>query len=181
MSAVQRRAREPLRYNQREMDDAVRWNITVSRETDSALRSFLSSQGMKRGDLSKFIEQAVRSHLFHRMVQDIKSRNAETDPEELQAIIDDAVREVEETLVTGRNLSRAIRQAIQELDLAANPTSWKMTPESAYSTDPHDLRPGSGIPYRVEIHMPDDRVFEVAATIGESLQALKNRVKATLL
>ena len=28
---------------------------------------------MKKGDLSKFIEQAVRAHVFHRMVQDIKA------------------------------------------------------------------------------------------------------------
>jgi hypothetical protein len=49
---------------------------------------------MKKGDLSKFIEQAVRAHVFHRTVQDIKARNADTDPDELQVLIDDAVREV---------------------------------------------------------------------------------------
>ena len=76
------------------MEEAVRWNIKVSKETDLALRSFLGSQGTKKGDLSKFIEQAVRAHVFHRTVQDIKARNAETDPAELQALIDEAVREV---------------------------------------------------------------------------------------
>ena len=76
------------------MEDAVRWNIKVSKETDLALRSFLGSQGMKKGDLSKFIEQAVRAHVFHRTVQDIKARNADTDPAELQALINEAVREV---------------------------------------------------------------------------------------
>jgi hypothetical protein len=74
--------------------EAVRWNIKVSKETDLTLRTFLGSQGMKKGDLSKFIEQAVRAHVFHRTVQDIKARNADTDPEELQALIDNAVREV---------------------------------------------------------------------------------------
>ena len=49
---------------------------------------------MKKGDLSKFIEEAVRWHVFHRTVQDIKARNADTDPDELQSLIDDAVREV---------------------------------------------------------------------------------------
>jgi hypothetical protein len=49
---------------------------------------------MKKGDLSKFIEQAVRAHVFHRTVEDIKARNAGTDPDEMQALIDDAVREV---------------------------------------------------------------------------------------
>ena len=49
---------------------------------------------MKKGDLSKFIEQAVRAHVFHRTVQDIKARNAHTDPDEMQALIDEAVLQV---------------------------------------------------------------------------------------
>jgi hypothetical protein len=76
------------------MQEAVRWNIKVSKETDLTLRTFLGSHGMKKGDLSKFIEEAVRWRVFHRSVQDIKARNADTDPEDLQALIDDAVREV---------------------------------------------------------------------------------------
>jgi len=76
------------------MEQAVRWNIKVSKETDLTLRTFLGSQGMKKGDLSRFIEEAVRWRVFHRTVQDLKARNAETDPDELQAIIDGAVREV---------------------------------------------------------------------------------------
>ncbi len=75
-------------------EEAVRWNIKVSRETDLTLRTFLGSKGMKKGDLSKFIEHAVLAQVFHRTVQDIKARNADTDPAELQAIIDEAVREV---------------------------------------------------------------------------------------
>lgn len=77
-----------------EMQEPVRWNIKVSRETDLTLRTFLGSQGMKKGDLSKFIEEAVRWRVFHRMVQDIRARNADTDPDELQSLIDDAVGEV---------------------------------------------------------------------------------------
>ena len=73
---------------------AVRWNIKVSRETDLTLRTFLGAQGAKKGDLSKFIEEAVRWRVFHRTVQDIKDRNADTGPEELQRIIDQAVSEV---------------------------------------------------------------------------------------
>jgi hypothetical protein len=75
-------------------DEAVRWSIKVSKDTDLSLRAFLGSQGMKKGDLSKFVEEAVRAHVFHRTIQDIKARNADTDPDELQALIEDAVREV---------------------------------------------------------------------------------------
>jgi hypothetical protein len=49
---------------------------------------------MKKGDLSKFIEEAVRWRIFNRTVQQIKARNAGADPGELQAIIDAALREV---------------------------------------------------------------------------------------
>ena len=76
------------------MNEAVRWNIKVSRETDLTLRTFLGAQGAKKGDLSKFIEEAARWRAFHCTVQDIRARNADTDPDELQRIIDDAVQEV---------------------------------------------------------------------------------------
>lgn len=76
------------------MREAVRWNIKVSRDTDLALRRFLGAQGTKKGDLSKFIEEAVRAQVFQRTVQDIKTRNANTDPDALQSLIDDAVQAV---------------------------------------------------------------------------------------
>lgn len=76
------------------MEADVRWNLKVSRETDLSLRTFLGARGMKKGDLSKSVEEAVRWWVFNRTVQDIKARNAGTDPEELQNLIDDAVREV---------------------------------------------------------------------------------------
>jgi Ribbon-helix-helix domain len=75
-------------------EEAVRWNIKVSKETDLTLRTYLGAQGAKKGDLSKFIEEAVRWHVFHRTVQDIRDRSADSDPEELQRIIDEAVAEV---------------------------------------------------------------------------------------
>jgi len=76
------------------MEQVVRWNIKVSKETDLTLRTFLGSQGMKKGDLSKFIEEAVRWRVFHRTVQDIKARNSDADPDELQSLIDNVVQEV---------------------------------------------------------------------------------------
>jgi hypothetical protein len=76
------------------MDEGVRWNLKVSKEIDLTLRTYLGARGMKKGDLSKFIEEAVRWRILNRTVQDIKSRNANADSDELQAIIDAAVREV---------------------------------------------------------------------------------------
>lgn len=75
-------------------DQAVRWSIKVSRETDLSLRTFLGAKGMKKGDLSKFIEDAVRWRVFHRTVQDIKASNANAAPDEVQRIVDEAVGEI---------------------------------------------------------------------------------------
>ena len=77
-----------------EMEEAIRWNIKVSKETDLTLRTFLGARGMKKGDLSKFIEDAVRWRVFQRTVEDIKARNADADPDEIQRIVDEAVGEV---------------------------------------------------------------------------------------
>src|SRR5213596_2686088 len=74
--------------------EAVRWNIKVSKETDLTLRTFLGAQGMKKGDLSKFIEEAVRWRVFHHTIQDIKARNSEADPDKIQRIVDEALQEV---------------------------------------------------------------------------------------
>jgi len=74
--------------------EAVRWSVKVSKETDLALRTFLGAQGMKKGDLSKFIEEAVRRRVLQCTIQDIRARNADADPDEIQRIVDEAVSEV---------------------------------------------------------------------------------------
>lgn len=73
---------------------AVRWNIKVSKDTDLTLRTFLGAQGAKKGDLSKFIEEAVRRRVLQRTIQDIRARNADADPDEIQRLVDEAVSEV---------------------------------------------------------------------------------------
>ena len=75
-------------------EQTVRWSIKVSKDTDLTLRTFLGSQGMKKGDLSKFIEEAGRRRVLQCTVQDIRARNADTDPDEIQRIVDEAVSEV---------------------------------------------------------------------------------------
>jgi len=74
--------------------EAVRWSIKVSRDTDLTLRTYLGAQGAKKGDLSKFIEEAVRRRVLQCTIQDIRARNADADPDEIQRIVDEAVKEV---------------------------------------------------------------------------------------
>jgi len=38
----------------------IRWNITIPEKTDRAVRTFLARTGGKKGDLSRFVDEAVR-------------------------------------------------------------------------------------------------------------------------
>ena len=69
----------------------ARWSLSVSQVTDASLREYLGAQGMKKGDLSRFVEEAVRWRMFDNTVQTIKQRNADQDPAALQAMIDQAL------------------------------------------------------------------------------------------
>ena len=88
-------------------EEAVRWNLKVSKDTDLTLRTFLGAQGAKKGDLSKFIEEAVRWRVLQRTVQDIRARNADADPDEIQRIVDEAVRGVRADQRTKANADSA--------------------------------------------------------------------------
>ena len=69
----------------------TRWNLSIPKETDRAVRSYLARKGLRKGDLSEFVNEAVRREVFDRVVRDIKERNADTDPDELTKLIDEAV------------------------------------------------------------------------------------------
>ena len=76
------------------MDESTRWTVKVSKETDVTLRTYLAQSGLRKGDLSKFIEEAVRWRVLDRTAAGVRERLGKTDPRELQALIDDAVRKV---------------------------------------------------------------------------------------
>lgn len=76
------------------MTEAIRWTIKVSKETDLSLRTMLGAQGMKKGDLSKFVEDAVRWRMLDRRVQSARNSVRDVPTAQLQANIDEAVREV---------------------------------------------------------------------------------------
>ena len=75
-------------------DPLVRWTVKVSKDTDTSLRSFLAQRGTKKGDLSKFIEQAVQKEVFAQIVADVGARNATKTDKEIQDVIGDALRQV---------------------------------------------------------------------------------------
>lgn len=73
--------------------ETTRLTITWSKQADLILRSYLGAQGMKKGDISKFIEEAVRWRIFHDTVQEARAAFADVPPDELQKMIDDAVED----------------------------------------------------------------------------------------
>jgi hypothetical protein len=74
--------------------ETTRLTITWSKQADLALRSYLGSQGMKKGDISKFIEEAVRWRIFHQTIRQAREAFADVPPDKLQEMIDEAVDEV---------------------------------------------------------------------------------------
>ncbi|KSN35506.2 putative toxin-antitoxin system toxin component, PIN family [Pseudomonas aeruginosa] len=53
--------------------NTIRWNVAVSADTDQSLRMFLASQGGgRKGDLSRFIEEAVRAHILELSAEQAK-------------------------------------------------------------------------------------------------------------
>jgi len=76
------------------MDESTRWTVKVSKETDVALRTYLAQSGLRKGDLSKFIEEAVRWRVLDRTAAGVRERAGQMGAGELQALIDDAVAHV---------------------------------------------------------------------------------------
>ncbi|WP_350297285.1 ribbon-helix-helix domain-containing protein, partial [Limnohabitans sp. Rim8] len=73
--------------------DSVRWNIAVSPATDQSVRMFIAAQGgASKGDLSRFIEEAVRTYLLQKTVEQAKSATNGMGESELNALIDEAVQ-----------------------------------------------------------------------------------------
>ncbi len=72
----------------------TRWTLVVGEDTDRSLRSYLGQRGAKKGDLSKFVEQAVQQRLFRETIDDIKLRNSGLDQSEILEAVNEAVGSV---------------------------------------------------------------------------------------
>lgn len=71
------------------MSEVVRWNLNVSRGTDIALRTLLAARVRRKGDLSRFVEEAVNRDILRCTLNDVRSRNAGLDAVEIARLIDD--------------------------------------------------------------------------------------------
>jgi hypothetical protein len=73
---------------------AVRWTISVPKETDVSLRTYLAQEGLRKGDLSGFVAEAVRWRLFDLNVTAARAKNADVPSEEIEEAIEKALAEV---------------------------------------------------------------------------------------
>ncbi|MGH9343884.1 MAG: ribbon-helix-helix domain-containing protein [Terriglobia bacterium] len=82
----------------------TRWNLVVSSETDKDLRQFLAYEGRgKKGELSRFVEEAVRKHIFDSALKAAHEQNANVAPEELDAAIEESLAWARERIRNRRN------------------------------------------------------------------------------
>lgn len=73
--------------------DTLRWNVAVSADSDQSLRMFLASQGGgRKGDLSRFIEEAVRAHILELTAGQAKVANENVSEADLTAMVDEALQ-----------------------------------------------------------------------------------------
>ncbi len=69
----------------------TRWNLSIPEKTDRAVRTHLAWTGMKKGDLSKFVDIAVRREVLRRTVKEVQMQNADLTEEEAMALANEAV------------------------------------------------------------------------------------------
>ncbi|MCY3941014.1 MAG: hypothetical protein OXG29_08075 [Gammaproteobacteria bacterium] len=72
----------------------TRWNLVISDDTDRSVRSYLARTGGKKGDLSRFVDRAVRQAIFWETLESVWQRNKGLTPGETQVLADEAVRQV---------------------------------------------------------------------------------------
>ena len=68
----------------------TRWTVTVSKETDVALRTFLAQRGLKKGDLSLFVEDAIKWRMLDQTLNEARAQFADLPDDALQALVNEA-------------------------------------------------------------------------------------------
>ena len=69
----------------------TRWNLSIPEKTDRAVRTFLARNGGKKGDLSRFVDEAVRRRMLDLTIRQVKDHNARFDQQEILDLIDGEV------------------------------------------------------------------------------------------
>jgi len=74
--------------------ETTRWNLSIAKETDIAVRTFLAQTGFKKGDLSRFVEESVRWRVLDQTTQEARQGFADLSGEDAQTLADEALASV---------------------------------------------------------------------------------------
>jgi hypothetical protein len=69
----------------------TRWNLSISEDTDRMVRSYLARIGLKKGDLSKFVDTAVRAEVLRQTVKAVQEQNAGLTEDQAMELANEAV------------------------------------------------------------------------------------------
>ena len=73
--------------------NSIRWNIAVSPDTDQSVRMYLAGQGGgRKGELSRFIEEAVRARVLELSAKRSQAGNGNPTGVDLTAIVAETVQ-----------------------------------------------------------------------------------------
>ena len=67
--------------------------IELSKETEQSLEAYLAQKGLKKDAMTEVVEEAVEDFLFRQSLHEAHERNAQLDPEVVEATVEDAVRD----------------------------------------------------------------------------------------
>ena len=69
----------------------VRWNLAVPENMDRSVRIFLAERGGKKGDLSRFVLDAVRLRMIDEASAEAKKATADMSEQEVMDLVDEAL------------------------------------------------------------------------------------------
>lgn len=73
------------------MGDGTRWIVSATKETDTNMRTHLAQRGMKKDDISRFIEDAVKWRMLDLTLAEAGTGFADLWADELNDLIEEAI------------------------------------------------------------------------------------------
>lgn len=102
-----------------------KWNVTIQDETDRMVRIYLARTGLKKGDLSAFVEGAVQGEIMRRQAKELQEKNPKLSDGEASELARNlaAIERGMEDVRAGRGqpMKEALREIADELGLQIDP------------------------------------------------------------
>ena len=67
--------------------------IEISKETEQSLEAFMAQQGLSKDAISDVVEEAIEDYLFRQMMSANHKRNAHLDPDEVDNLVENEIRQ----------------------------------------------------------------------------------------